>query len=73
MFKDVCSGEESKTDASKTVYDCADVPEMGVKYLDHITQQTWLDKFNEYDAEYKNNGWYTDGTPYDLSTITTKV
>ena len=56
-------------------FDCATTAcaEIGVKYLDHIVQQSWDEKFNLYSATYNSDGWYTEGTAYDLSAITTKI
>lgn len=56
-------------------FDCDvdECTEIGVKYLDHLVQQSWNGQFTEYSATYNDDGWYTAGTLYDLSSVITEI
>ena len=73
---DICPEEiDSPTCEYFKSIDCSviECTEIGVKYLDHLVQQSWKGSFDEYSATFNDDGWYTAGTPYDLSTITTEI
>ena len=43
--------------------------EIGVRQLDHLAQQAWSQGFDAYNPDFSTNGWYEEGTPYDLSPV----
>lgn len=68
LFTEQCEYFRSLYPEGDEVY-----PEIGLRYLDQIIQNTFNGSFCEWSSTFGSDGWYTECTEYDLSGITTPI